>query len=343
MVDYPTPSPDSPKFGQTPPTQPQPVAEKGGFKDAKWLFVGGSIVGTLLIGFISVYQWLAPMIPASLALGMGVLLSGLIAFLLCEAERASAFVKGLLVWTLLAAPTALWALAPVRAAAVDIFGAKLAKPAQTAALSDHEPLVRLRACVALGVENKGTMAREIMARFYQTPKMSARCVQEVAQSDPDGAARLASAYVGEWHASLRGHEDAAICRGTPKVLEMSGYNVAQPAIDLTECAATYSSDEVSVCCADALAAHYSDPATYVDALGSPDALPVTRRAALFTALVPYAFVSLDADRRPLPEFETNLLRSEEHTSELQSRPHLVCRLLLEKKKKKIHHYLTLYI
>src|SRR5690554_7543557 len=31
----------------------------------------------------------------------------------------------------------------------------------------------------------------------------------------------------------------------------------------------------------------------------------------------------------LPEIQT---RSEEHTSELQSRPHLVCRLLLEKKK-----------
>src|SRR6201981_4272264 len=30
-------------------------------------------------------------------------------------------------------------------------------------------------------------------------------------------------------------------------------------------------------------------------------------------------------------------RSEEHTSELQSRPHLVCRLLLEKKKKKKTH------
>src|SRR3989442_6765837 len=28
-----------------------------------------------------------------------------------------------------------------------------------------------------------------------------------------------------------------------------------------------------------------------------------------------------------------VVRSEEHTSELQSRPHLVCRLLLEKKKK----------
>src|SRR3989442_10326828 len=30
-------------------------------------------------------------------------------------------------------------------------------------------------------------------------------------------------------------------------------------------------------------------------------------------------------------------RSEEHTSELQSRPHLVCRLLLEKKKKEHQH------
>ena len=31
----------------------------------------------------------------------------------------------------------------------------------------------------------------------------------------------------------------------------------------------------------------------------------------------------------------NLIRSEEHTSELQSRQYLVCRLLLEKKKKQI--------
>src|SRR3712207_7511429 len=30
------------------------------------------------------------------------------------------------------------------------------------------------------------------------------------------------------------------------------------------------------------------------------------------------------------------VRSEEHTSELQSRQYLVCRLLLEKKKKKLH-------
>src|SRR5690554_7182893 len=39
---------------------------------------------------------------------------------------------------------------------------------------------------------------------------------------------------------------------------------------------------------------------------------------------------------PLPRLIDRFIeRSEEHTSELQSRPHLVCRLLLEKKKKKI--------
>src|SRR5690554_7019015 len=35
------------------------------------------------------------------------------------------------------------------------------------------------------------------------------------------------------------------------------------------------------------------------------------------------------------------IRSEEHTSELQSRPHLVCRLLLEKKKKQVSTNITL--
>src|SRR2546422_5191833 len=42
---------------------------------------------------------------------------------------------------------------------------------------------------------------------------------------------------------------------------------------------------------------------------------------------------------PLDLLEVSLLRSEEHTSELQSRLHLVCRLLLEKKKKK--HTITI--
>src|SRR3712207_8427978 len=38
-------------------------------------------------------------------------------------------------------------------------------------------------------------------------------------------------------------------------------------------------------------------------------------------------------------YPTTIPRSEEHTSELQSRQYLVCRLLLEKK----HHFLSLYL
>src|SRR5437660_7003440 len=74
------------------------------------------------------------------------------------------------------------------------------------------------------------------------------------------------------------------------------------------------------------------------------------------ALLPPARVSSDVlleraeptrPDQPPPSLETGQLstnpqtegpaaaRSEEHTSELQSRGHLVCRLLLEKKKKKI--------
>src|SRR3712207_7805361 len=40
--------------------------------------------------------------------------------------------------------------------------------------------------------------------------------------------------------------------------------------------------------------------------------------------------------RNLPTSQWPALRSEEHTSELQSRQYLVCRLLLEKKKQKLH-------
>src|SRR5690625_5389405 len=42
-------------------------------------------------------------------------------------------------------------------------------------------------------------------------------------------------------------------------------------------------------------------------------------------------------RAPIPPAATTA-QSEEHTSELQSRGHLVCRLLLEKKKKITQHY-----
>src|SRR3989442_9806394 len=61
---------------------------------------------------------------------------------------------------------------------------------------------------------------------------------------------------------------------------------------------------------------------------------------LFRSRQPALLVRLDEQRSEVAAHLNRLRggevsrRSEEHTSELQSRPHLVCRLLLEKKKNK---------
>src|SRR2546430_6925191 len=51
------------------------------------------------------------------------------------------------------------------------------------------------------------------------------------------------------------------------------------------------------------------------------------------ALAPPARIQMP----PIQRIRQQLLRSEEHTSELQSQSNLVCRLLLEKKKNDIRH------
>src|SRR2546422_11626856 len=72
---------------------------------------------------------------------------------------------------------------------------------------------------------------------------------------------------------------------------------------------------------------FNDTATTeIYTLSLHDALPISHRLGISTtATMMYGHVDTILDRLDV--------RSEEHTSELQSRLHLVCRLLLEKKKK----------
>src|SRR3712207_7272685 len=62
----------------------------------------------------------------------------------------------------------------------------------------------------------------------------------------------------------------------------------------------------------------------------------TRGGALLSAKIitgkPVKFIGTGEKLDALEEFRPDGMRSEEHTSELQSRQYLVCRLLLEKKK-----------
>src|SRR3989442_8629831 len=73
---------------------------------------------------------------------------------------------------------------------------------------------------------------------------------------------------------------------------------------------------------------------------SPAAKVTPARVLIWTWLIPSSWYSIGSSTvmmfftGDLIQLRDAYRRSEEHTSELQSRPHLVCRLLLEKKKKK---------
>src|SRR5690554_7508445 len=71
-----------------------------------------------------------------------------------------------------------------------------------------------------------------------------------------------------------------------------------------------------------------------DLLHAIDPKPPTMRLFHHGAVPEHAYTAEFAERgRARRRLDKPKFRSEEHTSELQSRPHLVCRLLLEKKKK----------
>src|SRR5439155_17025403 len=103
-----------------------------------------------------------------------------------------------------------------------------------------------------------------------------------------------------------------------------------------------------LCFAFVFSFHYP-PTTYINTLSLHDALPISARATGSPRPSP-ATVRRPRDPTARPSRTTTggtrprsarpcstsgRSRSEEHTSELQSRGHLVCRLLLEKKKKYI--------
>src|SRR2546422_5825337 len=92
---------------------------------------------------------------------------------------------------------------------------------------------------------------------------------------------------------------------------------------------------------------FNDTATTeIYTLSLHDALPISRPSITRT-FIPRTSTGAWPTSAGSPATPTSstarwrsLQRSEEHTSELQSRLHLVCRLLLEKKKKKTNELVT---
>src|SRR5690606_40764618 len=95
---------------------------------------------------------------------------------------------------------------------------------------------------------------------------------------------------------------------------------------------------------------FTDPATTeIYTLSLHDALPISPAEPGASSRSPHERATCSANRWTtsnstrstpwclIPRAPEPKRRSEEHTSELQSRENLVCRLLLEKKKKKTHN------
>src|SRR5947209_13779297 len=84
---------------------------------------------------------------------------------------------------------------------------------------------------------------------------------------------------------------------------------------------------------------FDEPATTVTStLSLHDALPISAPAIRVAQASAWAWLPAETVTSPRARSSGDsdrTLRSEEHTSELQSRQYLVCRLLLEKKKKAI--------
>src|SRR5258708_21868156 len=88
---------------------------------------------------------------------------------------------------------------------------------------------------------------------------------------------------------------------------------------------------------------FNDTATTeIYTLSLHDALPIYSSRICFSARLREISSCAISDRSSacLSRMSSDLVRSEEHTSELQSPDHLVCRLLLEKKKRNLRELST---
>src|SRR5256884_4326101 len=82
---------------------------------------------------------------------------------------------------------------------------------------------------------------------------------------------------------------------------------------------------------------FNDTATTeIYTLSLHDALPISFRQRAIRFKFRRILPTSTSSRALRLATSRSIMRSEEHTSELQSRLHLVCRLLLEKKKKTTH-------
>lgn len=286
-------------------------AAPAGFEDALPLLIVGSVIASVLAGVVGVYQWLAPWQPFLAAASATVALSTALAFVYCQRDQIRTFKLGAAIGIVVALPTALWLLSPVRAMAADHLEDILPQSTYESALNDGSMGVRVKACSAVGRAGDTLRRGHLIDRLAADADLAARCLTEMEGVDPTMANAMNHRYVRHWQQALDRGDAAAVCRAAPHLFSVQMADGVSPVRDLTICAVTADDPDMSGCCADALTERFEAPGPFVQALGDPQAVRRQHRRAFYLALIPHVFRGIDESRNQVPRLERRLLRSKQ--------------------------------
>jgi hypothetical protein len=310
----PPPPPRGGGDGAAPPDGGEDTSEQSsaaGFEDALPLLIVGCVLASVLAGLVGVHQWLAPWMPFLAAAAAAVALSASLAFIYCGRDQIRTFKLGALIGVIVALPTALWMASPIRSLAAQHLADTLPDSTYETALDDGSEGVRVAACTAVGRTGDLTTRGRLVERLADEPALAARCLAELETLAPDTAEAMTHGYVRRWQQALEREDAAMVCQAAPHLFSAHTAEGVSPSRDLTICAVTSDSHELSRCCADALTERFEEAAPYVEALGDPGAIRRRHRQAFYLALIPHVFRGVDASRNDVPRLERRLLRSEE--------------------------------
>lgn len=280
-------------------------------RDSLQLIGLGAVVASVVLTIAAAIQWFGYWTPAALYMVAAAALCGGIAYGYAQSDRPKTLAIGLGICVLAGLPVFGWMAAPARALVVELAQDKLPESSLARALEDDAEQVRLRSCVAVGLDGNERLRRQAVVSLMQTPAALAECIEQVRQADPISANGLARQSVRYWQSAVDQGVAQTACAAAPKLFSIDPQQTNEPARRLTTCAMNAESAQLAQCCAEALTAQFDSAKAYTAALGAPDKIAEDQRLMLFSPLVSHAFPKTSQPRHKLASLEQRLLKKPE--------------------------------
>ncbi|MFW5965990.1 MAG: hypothetical protein ACOCV2_00670, partial [Persicimonas sp.] len=282
--------------------------EPAGPDEARLLFVITAGLAAVVASMLAINQWFSPWMPVAIAFVLGVVGNAAIAYGYCDRQQQRALIHGVIIAALIAAPTLLWMVGPVRALAQEHLGDELTSSTHAAALEDGSSEVRKSACLNIARGHDDRLKDELLERFNTDTELARDCLATL-QGDESINRDFTHRFRRGWRTSLEEGDTEKVCKVARRLYEVAAGQM-NPTRELTYCATTSSDEEQAQCCADQMTERLDGPDEYVEQLGSPADVEPQRREKLFRAMVPHVYEGVDASRNELDRLERRILRHE---------------------------------